>query len=117
MRFLLDEDLPPLVAEVGRALGTDVQSVHEIGRIGLPDPEQLLFAAREGRIFVTRNRNDFLRFTAEFYRMNEPHAGLLIVSRKLPSNEPEKISHALRRWEASRAVYPESFGPYVVDFL
>lgn len=49
--------------------------------------------------------------------MNEPHAGLLIFPRKLPSNGPEKISHALRRWEVSRAVYPESFGPYVVDFL
>lgn len=105
------------MAEVARALGSDVQSVHEVGRIGLSDPEQLRLAGREGRIFVTRNRNDYIRFTVEFYRMNEPHAGVLIVPHKLPSNEPEKISHALRRWEASRKDYPDSFGPYVIDFL
>lgn len=117
MKFLLDEDLPPLVAEVARALGVDVKSVHELERTGLPDPEQLRYAARESRIFVTRNRNDFLRFTAEFYRMGEPHSGVLIVPRKLPSNEPERISHALKRWEQQRSGYPETFGPYVVDFL
>jgi predicted nuclease of predicted toxin-antitoxin system len=113
----LDEDLPPLVAEVARGLDVDVRSVHELGRTGLSDPEQLRFAAGEGRVFVTRNRNDFLHFTVEFFRKGEPHSGVLIVSRSLPSSRPERISHALRRWEQSRKNNPGGFGPYAVDFL
>ena len=117
MKFLLDEALPPLVAEVARALGMDVDSVHELDRIGLSDPEQLRFAAREDRILATRNRNDFLRFTAEFYRMGEPHAGVLIVPRKLPFNRSEAIAHVLQGWQKEKNDYPQSFGPYVMDFL
>ena len=44
MRFLLDEDLPPLAAEVARGLGLDAVSVHELGRRGNMDRDQLRFA-------------------------------------------------------------------------
>lgn len=113
----MDEDLPPLAAEIARGLSMDARSVHELDRTAISDPEQLRFAAREQRIFVTRNRNDFLRLSAEFHRRGEPHAGVLIVPRGLPSREPGKIAHALKRWEDSRRGFPGSFGPYVVDFL
>jgi hypothetical protein len=43
-RFLLDEDLNPATAEIGRGLGLDVVSVHEIDRRGFSDEEQLRFA-------------------------------------------------------------------------
>lgn len=117
MRFLLDEDLPPLVGETARGLGLDVTSVHEIGRTGLPDPDQLRFAAAEGRVMVTRNRDDFIRLTAEFFRSGEPHAGLLIIPRSLPSSKPERIAHALRSWSEAREDAPQSFGEYSIDFL
>ena len=60
MRFLLDEDLPPKAAGIARNLGLDAASVHETSRRGYADDEQLRFAAGESRIFVTRNRDDFL---------------------------------------------------------
>ncbi len=117
MRFLFDEDLPPQATVIARNLGLDAVSVHEIGRRGVPDDEQLRFAVKEERIFVTRDRDDFLVLTIEFYRAGEPHSGVLIVPGGLPNNRPEKIAHALKRWTDSRADSPESFGPYVVDFL
>lgn len=86
-------------------------------RTGLSDPEQLRFAAGEGGVFVTCNRNDFLHFTVEFFRKGESHLGILIVSRSLPSSRPERISHALQRWEQSSKNNPEGFEPYAVDFL
>lgn len=112
MRFLLDEDLSPKVAEVARNLGLDVVSVHEVGRRGLSDREQLQFAASEERIFVTRNRNDFIRLTAEAFQEGKPHEGMLIVPRSLPNDRPEHIAHALKRWRERHEP-----SPYLIDFL
>lgn len=117
MRFLLDEDLPPLAAETARGLGLDVTSVHELGRIGLSDPDQLRFAVTEDRVMVTRNRDDFIRLTAEFFRTGEPHPGLLVVSRAIPSSKPERIAHVLLGWSEAREDHPQSFGKYSIDFL
>ena len=117
MKFLLDEDLPPRIVEVARGLGLEAESVHALGRTGLSDPEQLRYAAREGYVFVTRNRDDYIRFTVEFFRKKEPHGGVLIVPRSLPSSRPERIAHALARWAETKREHPRSFGPYVIDFL
>lgn len=117
MKFLLDEDLSPKIAEVARGLGLEVESVHALGRTGFSDPEQLRYAAREGYVFVTRNRDDYIRFTAEFFRKGEPHAGVLIVPRSLPSSKPERVAHALAQWAELKQQHPQSFGPYIIDFL
>jgi uncharacterized protein with PIN domain len=113
LRFLFDEDLNPLAAEIGRGLGLDVISVHEIDRRGFSDEEQLRFAIGEGRVFVTRNRDDFLRLTVSLYRAKELHHGLVIVPHTVPNHRPERIAHALKRW-ADR--FGEA-GPHFVDFL
>ena len=113
MGFLLDEDVNPAVAEIARGLGLDVLSVHEIDRRGLQDEDQLRFSASQQRTFVTRNRDDFLRLTLIFFQTQEPHAGLLIVPRSLPNHLPERIAHALRRWQER----PGDPGAYFIDFL
>ena len=116
-RFLLDEDLSPRVAEVARGLGVDVESVHELDRRGLSDREQLRLAGAEGRIFVTRNRDDYIALTVQFYGTGAPHSGVLIVPRGLTNNRPERIAHPLKRWVDARATTPEAFDPYHLDFL
>jgi predicted nuclease of predicted toxin-antitoxin system len=113
VRFLLDEDLSPVVAETARGLGLDAVSVHECDRRGLSDEEQLELAAREERVLVTRNRDDFILLTLEAFRTGKPHAGALIVPRSLPNHFPERIAHALRRWVAD---HPEP-GSCFIDFL
>ncbi len=115
-RFLLDEDLNPTAAEVARGLGLDVVSVHEIERLGLSDEEQLRFAAAEGRILLTRNRDDFLALTTEFYRKGDPHRGVLIVTAGLPNNRPERLAHALARWKRERGDHLHTTTHYA-DFL
>jgi uncharacterized protein with PIN domain len=111
MRFLLDEDLNPAVAEIGRGLGLDVVSVHEIDRRGFSDEEQLRFAISDGRTLVTRNRDDFLRLTGAFFEAGEIHHGLLIVPYSLRNDRPELIAHA--RWVDR----PGDPGLHLVDFL
>lgn len=115
MRFLLDEDVHPRAASIARGRRLDVTSVHELGRTGLEDEEQLRFAAREGRALVTRNRGDFLQLTLDFFATREPHAGLLIIPYSLPNRRPERIAAALADY-ADR--YPrERMEPYTIDFL
>jgi predicted nuclease of predicted toxin-antitoxin system len=115
LRFLLDEDLPPRSAEIARGLGLDVISVHDLGRQGLSDRDQLRFASEEGRIFLTRNHRDFIELTVEFYRAGEAHSGVLLVRRNLPNDRPARIAHALKRWADARADMPAAFDG--VDFL
>ncbi len=113
MRFLIDEDLNPAVARIGRGLGLDVVSVHEIDRRGFTDEEQLRFAIGERRTFVTRNRDDFIRLTVALFQTGELHHGILVVPNSLPNHRPARIAHALKRW-AERADDP---GAYFIDFL
>jgi predicted nuclease of predicted toxin-antitoxin system len=105
MRFLLDEDVNPGIAEIARGLGLDVVSIHEIARHEISDEEQLRFSTSQGRIFVTRNRDDFLNINLAFFQTGEPHAGILIVPWSLPNKRPERIAHALKYWE-ERSVDP-----------
>ncbi len=117
MRFLLDEDLPPEIAETARGIGIDTASVHELGRLGLDDDEQLRLAAADGCVFVTRNRDDFIRLTVEFYQRSAPHPGVLIVTRALPNNRPEAVAHSLAIWAAAHADDSDEAMLYRVDFL
>jgi predicted nuclease of predicted toxin-antitoxin system len=115
LRHLLDEGLPPKAAEIARGLGLDVISVHELGRQGVSDRDQLRFASGEGRIFLTRNHRDFVELTVEFYRAGEAYPGVLLVRRNLPNDRPERIAHALKRWADTWADVPATFDG--LDFL
>ena len=53
VRFYLDQNILGGTAPGLRALGVDVVSAQELGRCGLPDPDQLAFATTEGRVIVT----------------------------------------------------------------
>jgi predicted nuclease of predicted toxin-antitoxin system len=53
MRFLLDENLSPRLAEVLRASGHDVQHVHEIGLTGASDHLVLERARADSRVLIS----------------------------------------------------------------
>ncbi|HEX8362798.1 MAG TPA: DUF5615 family PIN-like protein [Longimicrobium sp.] len=105
MRYLFDEDLPGSAAEIARGLGLDALSVHEMGRRGLADSEQFGFAMQEGRIMVTRNRDDFRRLVVAAFEASAPSPGVLVVPRSLPNTAPAQIAHALDRWHQAQAPY------------
>lgn len=120
MRFLLDEDVHPEAARIARGRGVDVVSVHEIARTGLDDESQLRYAAADERAFVTRNRDDFLRLTIEFFRSGRRHAGVLILPRSIPNRQPDRIAAAIQQYAGTHHVeaHPhERMEPYTFDFL
>lgn len=114
MRVSLDEDISPQVAVILRSMGVDATSVHESGRQGLSDREQLEFASAEGRCFVTRNRNDFLILTREFFGKGLPHAGVLIVPWTISPDDFRRIAKRIALY-AKRAGDSET--EYLFDFV
>jgi hypothetical protein len=114
VRFCLDEDLPPGIAVVARGRGLDILSSHECGRNSLPDEEQLRLATAEGRCLVTRNRDDLLRLTLKFFESEEPHAGVLIVSRSLPNRDVAGIVAALVAFADN---HPDGVPSYTTAYL
>jgi hypothetical protein len=66
---------------------------------------------------VTYNRDDFLAATHDAFASNSPHAGLLILTHRLP-RDPSRIVHALARWvEERREAGAWPMQEYEVDFL
>lgn len=73
MKFLLDENADIRVATHLNALGHDVATVAGDHRPGLPDPEILVLAERDGRILVTDDRD----FGELVFQDGMPHAGVI----------------------------------------
>jgi predicted nuclease of predicted toxin-antitoxin system len=115
LRFYLDENLSPRVADIARArCALDVVSAHDIGASQWTDDVHLLQAARDGRYLVTRNRDDFIAETLAAFEVEGPHAGVLIVGRSLPNDRFAAIAAALCAYAAR---FPDGMRPYTIDFL
>lgn len=117
-RFYLDEDVPHAAAEIGAALGMDLIAAKD-AQPSLPqdDPVHLQTAALDQRVMVTYNRDDFILATRDAFAAGLPHAGLLILTQKLP-RDPARIAHALERWVTNRRAERRwPMQPFEVDFL
>lgn len=115
MLFFLDEMLRSTIAEIAtRDYGLDVISSHRSGRDSLADDQQLLLAAQEGRCVVTKNDKDFRRETQRFQSDGLPHAGVLVISRRLATNQYAAIARALAYYNER---HPDGLPPYMLDYL
>ncbi len=80
----LDEDVDVMVAELLRARGFDALTTRDAGRLGQTDADQLAFAVREERTFLTHNRVDFERFAQEYFETKREHHGMILAVRRSP---------------------------------
>jgi hypothetical protein len=114
MKFYLDEDLSPKIAEILRKSGMDALSAHEAGMCEASDQSQLDFAATEKRCLVTRNRDDFIRLTVRFFNEQRPHGGVLIVPYTLPGDQFSRIASLIRKFSYR---HQKGLAPYSIAFL
>ncbi len=114
MKYYLDEDLSPKVAEILRQDGVDAESAFDAGMLQAGDLEQLEYAASKKRCMVTRNRNDFIRLTVLFFNENRPHHGVLIVPYSYPGDRFARLAKALKKYALN---HKKGLEPYTIDFL
>ena len=114
MKLYLDEDISPKVSVILRKKGLDAVSAHETDMLEASDEEQLSFAAAEGRVMVTRNRDDFITLTVQFFDDLKPHRGLLIIPYTIPGSECSKLATLLVKISKE---YPQGLEPYTIEFL
>jgi predicted nuclease of predicted toxin-antitoxin system len=114
VKLYLDEDISPKVSEILIKKGMDAVSAHETGMLEASDDDQLAFAAAAGRAMVTRNRNDFIALTVQFFNDLKPHKGLIIVPYTIPGSEFSKLAALLMK--QSKA-HPQGLESYTIEFL
>jgi Domain of unknown function (DUF5615) len=64
IRFHLDEDTDPAIADGLRRYGIDVTTSQDVGLLGAPDTVQLAYADLHGRVLFTHD-NDHIRLNAQ----------------------------------------------------
>jgi predicted nuclease of predicted toxin-antitoxin system len=114
VKLYLDEDISPRVAVILRKMGIDALSTHETGMLEASDEDQLAFAAADERAMVTRNREDFITLTVQFFESLKPHKGLIIASHTIPGSEFSKLAALLVKFSKG---YPKDLDPYTIEYL
>jgi len=114
MKYYLDEDLSPRIAEILRKNGLDAISAHDVGMTQVSDQAQLDYAAAHARCLVTRNRNDFITLTVHFFNEHRRHCGLVIVPNSFPGDRFNLIAKALAKYTTN---HPKGMASYEIAFL
>jgi hypothetical protein len=80
IRLYTDEMVDTRLAGELRKRGYDAESCREAGRHdqGIPDAEQLEYAARQGRAILTFDSGDYPRLDAEWKARGQQHAGIIL---------------------------------------
>ena len=113
-----EHNIPRPTVERLRALGYDIISSRDVAYARANDDEALTFAARDGRVLLTHDIDDFellhdawRRWTTEWGVVRH-HAGILILPQEWPndrkadeidaflSTDPD-LKNQLYRWKAS----------------
>lgn len=93
IRFHLDEDVDPAIAEGLRRRGIDVTTSQEVGLLGAPDPMQLAYAETESRVLFTHD-DDHLTLHSQGVQ----HAGIAYCHR-LRRSLGEIVDSLVLIWE------------------
>ncbi len=67
------------------AAGHDIATIESVGRLGLPDEDQLAFAALERWTIVTFDTGDFSRLHWEWLAADRTHGGIILGTNSLLS--------------------------------
>jgi predicted nuclease of predicted toxin-antitoxin system len=85
--YLDDDSVDPLLAQLLRRAGRDVQIPADVGMVGRPDPVHLAHTIRQGRVLLTRNYRDFEDLHDLIMVAQGHHPGIFVVRQ---DNDPQR---------------------------
>jgi len=86
LKFYFDENVDVSVAKGLSSRGIDTLTTQEAGLIGATDIQQIEFAIKSKRTFITHNKKDFIIIHQQLIAKNKVHYGI-ILSDHLPVGE------------------------------
>jgi len=95
IRLYLDADVNVRLASILREAGYDCVSAHEVGNSAIDDEAQLAFAAREDRVLLTHNIQDFVPIFERWWFRNQDHAGILLSQQISLGELQRRVRHCL----------------------
>lgn len=101
IRFFTDEDIYAAVATALRQAGYDAISTPEVGRLSESDESQLIWAAQEGRTFVTFNVGHFVALHASWQQLGLNHAGIVVSSQRSVGDLIRRLLNLARTLDAA----------------
>ena len=113
VRVYTDEMINAGLAAALRSHSYDAESCQEAGRSGqgIPDEEQLAYAAQHGRAILTYNASDFYHRDHASKSAAPDHAGIIV------SPEIDDLGELLRRVERHLNTYPPAVQNNLVLWL
>jgi hypothetical protein len=114
VKFYIDEDISPKVAEILRKHGIDGVSAHDIGLAGASDEDQFAEAVSRKCAIVTRNRDDFITLTVQAFENRSPHYGLVVISHRISGSDFGEMAALLEKCAKKN---PEGMGAYTIEFI
>ncbi|HTU88699.1 MAG TPA: DUF5615 family PIN-like protein [Gemmataceae bacterium] len=86
LRLATDEHIDRALIRglLARQPNLDIARIQEVGLLGADDRDILAWAAAEGRILITHDRNTIPGFTYDRVRAGENMPGVIIVDDQLP---------------------------------
>jgi len=91
IELYLDEDVDVLIADLLRARGFKAITTQEAAQLGSNDENQLAYAVKEQKTFLTHNRNDFERLAEAYLASDKEHHGIIIAVRRQPYDITHRV--------------------------
>jgi predicted nuclease of predicted toxin-antitoxin system len=91
-----DEDVTAQLAPLIRQRDFGAISACEAGLVGVPDEQQLIYAAEHGRVLLTFNQRDFVLLARQWAAEGRPHAGILLSDQFSRQQFGELLRRVLR---------------------
>lgn len=98
LRFIFDQHVNARALRRLREEGVDLVHVAEVGLSEGDDPEILAWAARQGRIVVTRNYRDFAPLVQAYADAGRDQPGVLFFSSSVGQADAGHHVRALHQW-------------------
>lgn len=87
LSLYFDEDVSVVIVKIFQAHGFDAICASQMKMFGKTDEQQLAYASSKGRVFITHNKEHFLKLHKDYLAMGRHHSGIVLMARRRDNYE------------------------------